>query len=33
VGTIGSQIINHLDSTPDQGEPIHSGVIGGASRW
>jgi len=33
VGTIGSQIINNFNSTTEQGEPIHSDVIGGASRW
>ncbi len=33
VGTIGSQIINNFNSTTQQGEPIHSDVIGGSSRW
>jgi sugar lactone lactonase YvrE len=33
VGTIGSQIINNFNSTTQQGEPVHSSVIGGSSRW
>jgi hypothetical protein len=33
IGTLGSQIINNFNSTTQQGEPIHSSVIGGASRW
>jgi hypothetical protein len=33
VGTIGSQIINNFNSTTEQGEPVHSSVIGGSSRW
>jgi len=32
-GTLGSQIINNFNSTTQQGEPIHSATIGGASRW
>ena len=33
VGTIGSQLINNFNSTTQQGEPVHSAVIGGSSRW
>ncbi|MCL4788437.1 MAG: immunoglobulin domain-containing protein, partial [Verrucomicrobia bacterium] len=33
IGTIGSQLINNFNSTTQQGEPIHSAVIGGSSRW
>ncbi len=33
VGTLGSQIINNFNSTTEQGEPVHSSVIGGSSRW
>jgi hypothetical protein len=32
-GSLGSQIINNYNSTTQQGEPIHSDVVGGASRW
>ena len=32
-GTTGSQLINNFNSTTEQGEPIHSDVIGGSSRW
>ncbi len=32
-GAIGSQILNNYGSTSDEGEPIHAGITGGASRW
>ncbi|HEY6184470.1 MAG TPA: immunoglobulin domain-containing protein, partial [Terriglobales bacterium] len=32
-GTIDSQILNNTGATTSPGEPIHCGVLGGASRW
>jgi hypothetical protein len=32
-GAVGSQILNNYGSTKDEGEPLHAGITGGASRW
>ncbi len=32
-GAIGSQILNNYGSSGDEGEPLHAGIVGGASRW
>ena len=32
-GSLGTQILNNYNATTEQAEPIHSDVVGGASRW